>query len=189
MHLRFGALVVLLVPWALLGGCNLDDLWNDPDPYDEYPKTPAGYRLKIDDLGSGLDWSAAAARFDQAMVDAAVLMHDQYGYSIEAFLALPFEEEIVFRFVDDVRFDVGGIWARGVLDGRKIKVVYWTHSTIVGQPIATPQDAPPGTPPWTVLPSTLYPGQYSYGLKHDPDIAALLKHELGHAIYGPGFEH
>lgn len=176
----------LLAAIALLSalGCK------DKDPYDEYPRTPAGYRLKIDDYGSGLDYGQAAARFDAAMIDAAVMMHDQYGVDVGYFLAVPSKKEIVFHFVDHVYFFVEGTRARGMVDGHRILVVYWAHSTIYGLPIATPQDAPPGTPPWTILPSeVLYPGQYSYGMKHDRDVAALLKHEIGHVIFGFDFEH
>lgn len=178
-----GVWVVLFIPWALLAstvGCQ------DEDPYRDAPKTPAGYRMEWEALGSDVSWDEVAVRFDAAMVAAAASMRAQYGVEEARFLGLPHEEKIVFHVWDHVQIDG---W-RGKFQGKRIDVVYWTHSTLVGLPIDAPEDAPVDAPGWTVLPSTkLYPGKWSYGLLHDADLAALLRHELGHAIFGPDFEH
>lgn len=161
------------------------------DPYDAYPRTPAGYRLKVDDYGSGIDWNEAAKRLDGCMLAAAERMSNAQGVDVGRFLSTPSRERIVFRFVDDVRFNVGGVMARGVVEnGPRIRLVYWTHSTLVGLPIDAPEDAPTGTPPWTVLPSErLYPGKWSYGLLNDADVSALLYHEIGHVLFGSTWGH
>ncbi len=164
-----------------LAGCPGDD-----DPYRDAPRTAAGYRVVWEDLGSGVAWKEVAARVDRSLPEAARSLNERYGVDVAAILALPHELRIVFHVFDHVEW---GNW-RGRYSAHRLDVMYWTHSTSVGRPIDAPEGAPREAPAWTVMPSrTLYPGQWSYGLLDDADFAALLAHELGHALFGPGFEH
>lgn len=163
-----------------LAGCR------DDDPYRDAPRTPAGYRLVWEDLGSGVTWEEAAGRLDRAMGAAARTLNARTGVAVEAVHALPGDRRIVFHVFDHVAWDG---W-RGRCLPHRVDLMFWTHSTLIGRAVDAPELAPREAPAWTVMPSAeLYPGLWSYGLIDDADFVALLAHELGHALYGPGFEH
>lgn len=173
--------VVLFIPTMLLGG-GCEDYFEavaDREDYRSAFVTPNG--LHYEYQGSPTD---VAERLDRAYVRAGEILETRYGFPLQDFLRLPHDERLIFYIIDHTRFEVGGIYARGLRDGREITVVYWATSALTLYD-AIPADAPA----WTVRESVANPGFWYYGYINDEDLAALLAHEVGHYIYGPTFEH
>jgi hypothetical protein len=165
----------------LLLGCRPED-----DDYDRATPTPAGYRVRYEDQGtiaSGLmTGQQILEAFDAAMIRASKDLAARYGVDAGAVLSIPHHSKVAFRLVDHAWFTSGGGGrAVGEWLGDTIIVAIHAHRSIP-QGSALPADALP----WTPLNVS---GVIHYGVLDLTGFAPALAHELGHLIWGGGFEH
>jgi hypothetical protein len=174
-----GFLVVCLI---ILLACERSDQYKDAD------RTPEGYHVYIENaglLGSGLaTYDQVKVSFDEAMKRSAATLLANNGVPEAVTLRLPFDKEIYFVLVDHFRFpSLNGGYAVGEEGAGRIKVGMHLKRSA----------------PWgSAFPSTALPWTHVYGDQQvniywgECDLRAAfpaLAHELGHAIFGAGFEH
>lgn len=169
---------VLGVPAAALAACAR------PDRY-HFHSTPAGHTLAWENHGAVPGWYGAA-EIDQLLdgaVEGAVAYLAKYGAHPELVRDLARAHRIIG--IDLARFAIPASptgWASGVYyDGsRRIGVAFWSR--------ASGDVVPADAPAWTAYqwPTRSVPA-WDWGVV--PRAFPALGHELGHAIYGPLFEH
>lgn len=175
----FLVLIVAAIVVALLGCSRSDD-------YDRATVTPAGYRVRYEDQGtiaSGrMTGQEILSAFDAAMTRAAGDLAARYQIDPAVALAAPFEEKVVFHLADHAWFSSsGGGRAFGEWLGDTIIVAVHAHRAV---PQGTP--IPTDALPWTPLNVA---GTIHYGVMDIPGFCPALAHELGHLLFGGGFEH
>lgn len=170
-----GALLALL-----LAGCFARD-----EKYD-YRVTAAGYQLAWENVGAvpaRYTLEAIGARFDVA-VEHAVAHLAKYGVPAEQVRS----QARAYKHIgyDAARFAISASptgWAAGAWSGdyRIIQLAFWARA----KGNVVPADAPP----WTVYTWGALRPDPKYDWGYEPPPFPALGHELGHAIYGPQFEH
>ena len=175
----------IAVALLLLSGCLLDD---DLKDYRNADKTPGGWHVEYQGSQGSLEAGIYTTQelyvlFDLAMLRAADELW-RYGVSRDWTLTLPHEDRVVFRLFDNSWFiSDGNRFAAGSYGGDTISVGLYTT-----------QSGPPGTPfpaaalPWTCRTGTVTGNSYWATADLTRPFPALA-HELGHAIFGPEFEH
>lgn len=176
-------ILVLVIPTVLLG-CSMfkkkgSDEWGEP--------TPAGYRVEWTDKGTtsgGVKTKPEIlALFDLAIDRAQHYLIDKYGAD-RGKVAL-FARGTRYHLVDDKRIptDASGTgFASGITYEGHIQIC------LMSRRVAASRGAVPSTaPPWTVV--DLGDGTWSYGVIDEARPFPALGHELGHRLYGAGFEH
>jgi hypothetical protein len=161
----------------LLGSCSRSEKY-------DYKTTPAGYRLAWENVGAVPDWYSLGeihTTFDGA-VEAACTYLAKYG-------ALPELVRAVAHGHKHVGFDAARFatsdsptgWASGIWTYGHIGLAFWSR--------AKGDTVPDTAPPWTVYEwGSIRPApKYDWGF--EPPAFPALGHELGHAIWGPAFEH
>lgn len=163
---------------GLLLGCG------NEDPY-TYTPTPKGYALSWQNVGAVPDWyslSGIGSLFDGSVEDA-VLYLGKYGAAPELVRSVTAQHRNVG--FDAARFAIrasGTGWASGayIAQKRQILLAFWTR--VKGDVV--PADAPA----WTVYSWPTRPSP-AYDWGEIPKAFPALGHEIGHALYGPAFEH
>lgn len=149
-----------------------------------YTATPARHALAWQNIESVPGWYSAeqiGAQLDGA-VDAAVVYLGRYGVEEARTRAVAHAHRYVG--FDMPRFKAGASptgWASGAYyeGGRQIVLAFWSRARGDVVPAEAPQ--------WTVYSWPTRPSpKYDWGTT--PHFPAL-GHEIGHAIYGPTFEH
>lgn len=170
-----------LTALLLLPACGED---KDHTPWES---TQDGYLVAWYDqgtLGTGLlDKATLYAEFDAAMQLAADAMLAQYGTPRDTFFAVARLHK--FRLHDNIFFYYSGQRVFGYHKDKKdfneVGVAYWPFRT---DPVAPD----PTAPLWTHYFSTISNLWY-WGVHDVTALYAALRHEVGHHIFGAGFEH
>ena len=173
--MRILALVVLLVPWPLLGmGC----LDRDDEP--TYALTPDGFAVR----GIGVwnsDWEQAKADFDTAVKRAALELEQTEGIPYDSVISwahsLKYElhDHLFFRWQDGLYTGLywptrePGVW-----------IAYWNYSSSMD-----PVDIPVDAPAWTVYQGAVT-GLWYWGVYDPARMYPALAHELA---WGFGISH
>lgn len=176
---------LLLSISALLAGCSLfgkkeklED-WGSP--------TPAGYRVEWKDQGTVAGGTYSQLEifqmFDEAIARAQKYLVDKYQADVGT-TAL-YARSTRYYLVDDKRIatNVSGTgFATGITYESNIQIC------LLSRKEAPPGEAiPTNAAPWTIV--DLGGGRRSYGIIDTARPFPALGHELGHRLYGPGFEH
>ena len=149
--------------------------------------TPDGFIVYWYDEGTlSTDLSTKAvlyAEFDAAIQLAADQMLAQYGTPREDFIAAARLHK--FRLHDNIFFYYNGQRVFGYhldkKDFNEVGVAYWPYRT-------DPNTPDPTAPVWTHYYSTIS-NQWFWGVHDVTALYAVLKHEVGHHLKGPTFEH
>jgi hypothetical protein len=152
-----------------------------------WESTPDGFTVVWYDQGTVstglLDKATLYAEFDAAMQLAADAMLVQYGTPRDTFLAAARVHK--FRLHDNIFFYYSGQRVFGYHednnDFNEIGVAYWPYLT-------DPDTPDPAAPEWTHYYSNISNLWY-WGVHDVTRLYAALKHEVGHHLMGPGFEH
>lgn len=173
--MRVNAVLVLLIPTALLGGCRNEDRH-------EFTLTPEGYLVEWDGYQGPARMTVEEiyVNFDESLIRACGHLY-RYGIQPEETQALA--RRCKFTMIDSTFFNVQGRGAYGSNMNGYIKVAM--HRDLSG---------PPGTPfpaealPWTCRIGHITGNSY-WGVWNPTDTFPALGHELGHERFGPDFEH
>lgn len=180
MNFRAAALIAAMV---LLPACEGEGEERHERDYRRADKTPLGFHVEFEDLGTLstglLTKDVIFARFDESIVLAAFQLQDCYRVPYASVMAAPHDHKIVFRIVDHWHYwSPWNGWVSGEAFGKElVKVTFWKP----GIPYESPYY------PWTVGVDPRN-GRTYYGL-FPGAMADILRHELGHVFFGPGFEH
>ena len=174
--------IVVLMASLLVAGCSRAREDNTP-----WESTQAGYIVYWYDggtLGTGLSTKEILyAEFDAAIELAADAMFSQYGTPRTDFKAAASVHK--FRLYDNIFFYYSDQRVFGYHDDNlnfnEIGVAYWPFRT-------DPDAVDPNSPSWTWYFSTISNLWY-WGVHDVGALYAALKHEVGHHIFGPSFEH
>jgi len=171
--------LVLLSSCSLFGKKEKLKDWGEP--------TSAGYRVEWADKGTtSSDRHTKAeilALFDKAMVQGREYLITRYGATLEQVNL--YAHATRYHLIDDKRIATnasGTGFASGITYETNIYICLMTRS-VVGDRESVPADAAP----WTIV--DLGDGKWSYGRLDPVRPFPALGHELGHRLYGPGFEH
>lgn len=95
-------------------------------------------------------------------------------------------KSLAYNLVDNHSFEFGGIYASGqyLPQVNTVKTCIYGQNTVISLE-AVPKDAPR----WTIRPGYKVPGTFVYAVFQTGFEFPSLKHELGHALRGPTFEH
>ena len=175
--------VLSLVAGLLIPAC-IGERDKDKTPWET---TPDGFIVYWYDKGTlSTDLSTKAvlyAEFDAAMQLAADQMLAQYGVARETFLNVAKLHK--FRLHDNIFFYLNGQRVFGYhedsYDFNEVGVAYWPY-------LKDPVAVDPASPPWTWYLSAI-DGNWYWGVHDVTALYAVLKHEIGHHLYGPTFEH
>ena len=135
-------------------------------------------------LSTGLsDKATLYAEFDAAMQLAADQMFTQYGTPREDFFAAARLHK--FRLHDNIFFDYNGQrvfgYHKDASDFNEVGAAYWPYRK-------DPNGVDQTSPPWTWYHSAV-DGYWYWGVHDVAALFAVLKHEVGHHLKGPTFEH
>ncbi len=170
-------MVGVLVLAALLPSCG-------PEKYD-FRQTPGGNSLAWENVGAVPDWYSLNdihLAFDAAVEDAVAYLA-RYGAAPEFVRSVARGHQHVG--FDAARFQIAASptgWASGAYfqGSPRIALAFWSRA----RGNVVPADAPP----WTVYSWPQRPDPaFDWGV--EPPVFPALGHEIGHAIWGPQFEH
>lgn len=161
---------------ALLAGCVREKY--------EYRSTPEGHLLSWQNDEAVPGWYSLLeieTLFDRA-VDGSAAYLWRYGAAEALVRAMAKSHKHVGFDAARFRTDASPTgWASGLYSGNGIAVTFWSR--------AKGDEVPADAPAWTVYEwGSLRPvPKYDWG--YVPPQFPALAHEIGHAIYGPTFEH
>jgi hypothetical protein len=175
---------VLLLAF-FLPACD-DDYEGEHDrDYRRADKTPSGFHVQFDDLGTlstGLMTKAEIYRlFDEAFLAAGDIFEVKNGVPLQSFLSAPHDHRIVFRIIDHWHyFSPYNGWVPGEAFGREtILLSFWTQRLKPFGQVTNPWTL------WTNPTGQTYVGAFPGAGSFTP----LIVHEMGHVFFGPQFGH
>lgn len=175
---------LVLIFAGLCASCEDDDAEHERD-YRRADKTPSGFHVQFDDLGTlstGLMTRDQVYRlFDTAFLEAGDAFETKNGIPLQNFLSAPHDHRIVFRIIDHWHyFSPQNGWVAGEAYGREtILLSFWTQRLKPFGPVPNP---------WTLWTNST--GQTYYGaFPGSGSFSSLIEHEMGHVFFGPLFGH
>lgn len=156
------------------------------DKRPEWTKTPAGYSVQWYDQGTVATGRLTLAEilnlFDQKAIPSAINHLAQYGATPGEVKRAAYSH--AFRLIDNKNFPTsasGTGFAGGMVQENFIYLALYSRKVV-----ATREEIPVDAPPWTIA---AFAGKWSYGILDPERPFPAIGHELGHTIYGNGFEH
>ena len=175
--------VLSLGAGLLIPAC-IGERHKDKTPWETSPDGWIVYWYDEGTLSTGLSTKAILyAEFDAAMQLAADQMLAQYGLAREDFLSAARLHK--FRLHDNIFFYYNGQRVFGYhqdkADFNEVAAAYWPYRT-------DPNAPDPMAPPWTHYFSGISNLWY-WGVHDVTALFSVLRHELGHHLFGTTFEH